>query len=124
MTASSTGMIQLISLLSLITVMQACLPGTGTDTAKMTIDFEVPYTESNRKHYENLVKEALNKIASQYHRLKYNSGGVTVTSRSVDGKLLVDVLVVNVACKYKEIFEVKFKSHIGDHPFNVTCPAQ
>ncbi|EYC30537.1 hypothetical protein Y032_0005g2703 [Ancylostoma ceylanicum] len=117
-------MIQLISLLFLITATRACVPGTGKDSAKITIPFEVPYNESNRTHYENFVKEALNKIASEYGTLRHNNNYVRVTSRSVDGKLVVDVQVEKVGCKYKEIFAEKFKVQMGDHRFNITCPAQ
>ncbi|EYC30536.1 hypothetical protein Y032_0005g2702 [Ancylostoma ceylanicum] len=122
--AQFKGMIQLTSLLFLITAMQACVPGTGKDTAKMTIPFEVPYTESNKKHYENFVKKTLNKIASVFPGLKRNSDDVRVTSRSAGGKLVVDVQAVNVGCEFKHIFAEEFKQYMGDQRFNITCPAQ
>ncbi|EYC40824.1 hypothetical protein Y032_0595g429 [Ancylostoma ceylanicum] len=119
-------MIQLISLFSLIFVTQACVPGTGNDLGKMTIHFEVPYTESNRKHYEKLVWEAVEKIANQYrHTIKTNRNHeVRVSSRSDNGKLVVDVQAMYIDCRFERFFAEKFEPYIGKYRFDITCPAQ
>ncbi|EYC40828.1 hypothetical protein Y032_0595g431 [Ancylostoma ceylanicum] len=58
-------MIYLISLSSLIAATLACVPGYGDELGIVTIHCDVPYTESNRKHYEELVWKAVEKMANQ-----------------------------------------------------------
>ncbi|RCN51133.1 hypothetical protein ANCCAN_02698 [Ancylostoma caninum] len=92
----------------------------------MTIHFGVPYTESNRKYYEDKVSEALLKIAEPYRRrgLRYNSDYVRVNGRSVNGKLVVDVQAMHINCSWKREFTKKFTPYIGSHHFDIICPVK
>ncbi|EYC40825.1 hypothetical protein Y032_0595g430 [Ancylostoma ceylanicum] len=120
-------MIHLISLSSLIAATLACVPGYGEHLGIMTIHCDVPYTESNRKHYEELVWKAVESIAYRNRAIKkrFKKEYVRVNGRNVNGKLVVDVQAMYIDCQYKFNFEVEFARAMGEnHRLDIICPAK
>ncbi|KAL6738074.1 hypothetical protein Aduo_011662 [Ancylostoma duodenale] len=101
---------------------KACAPGTGNDVATMTLHTSSPYSHSDPYYYTSRVEQEMRKLFKAYG-VNYDPNYVRISTRGVNGKLVVTVQAYSVDCKRAPEFMSKLRRQAG-HLFqsaHLTC---
>ncbi|RCN35640.1 hypothetical protein ANCCAN_18491 [Ancylostoma caninum] len=105
-------MFRFLLLLCVARTALACAPGTGNDIATMTLHTNSHYPHSNPHYYISQVEREMRRLFKSYG-VNYDPNYVRISTRGVNGKLVVTVQAYSVDCKRAPEFMSKLRRQAG-----------
>ncbi|KAL6738044.1 hypothetical protein Aduo_011639 [Ancylostoma duodenale] len=90
----------------------ACAPGTGNDIATITLHTSSHYPHSDPYYYTSQVEREMRRLFKTFG-VSYDPNYVRISTRGVDGKLVVTVQAYSVDCKRAPEFMSKLRRQAG-----------